>query len=42
MKHVHALKLNNVLVFVVMGLLQLIVINNKKQGVGFEERLGPF
>ncbi len=42
MKHVHALKLNNALVFVVMGLLQLIVINNKKQGVGFEERLGPF
>lgn len=28
--------------FVVMGLLQLILINNKKQGVGFEERLGPF
>jgi hypothetical protein len=42
MKHAYALELNNVLIFVVMGLLQLIVINNNKQSDRFEERLGPF
>jgi hypothetical protein len=38
MKHGNALELNNVSILVVMDLLHLIAINNKKQGVGFENR----
>jgi hypothetical protein len=42
MKHGDALKSSNVLVSIVMDLLYLIVICNKKQGVRFEGKLGPF
>jgi hypothetical protein len=42
MKHVNAPKSSNVLVFIVVDLLHLIMIGNKKQGVGFENRLGLF
>jgi hypothetical protein len=36
MKHVDALESNNVLISIIMDLLYLITIGNKKQGVGFE------
>jgi hypothetical protein len=42
MKHVNAPKSSNVLVFIVVDLLHLIMIGNKKQSVGFENRLGLF
>jgi hypothetical protein len=42
MKHVNAPKSSSALVFIVTDLLHLIMIGNKKQGVGFEDRLGPF
>jgi hypothetical protein len=42
MKHADPPKSNNALVSIVMDLPYLIVIGNKKQGVGFEGKLGPF
>jgi hypothetical protein len=36
MKHGNALELSNVSIFVIMDLLHLIAINNKKQGVGLK------
>jgi hypothetical protein len=42
MKHVNALNSSSALVFIVVELLRFIMIGNKKQGVGFEDRLGPF
>ncbi len=42
MKHVDALKSNNASVFIFVDLLHLITIGNKKWGVGFENKLGPF
>jgi hypothetical protein len=42
MKHVDALESNNASIFIVVDLLHLIVIGNKKQGVGFENKWGPF
>jgi hypothetical protein len=41
MKHGDAPKSSNVLVSIIMDMLYLIVICNKKQGVGFEGKLGP-
>jgi hypothetical protein len=41
MKHADAPESNNALVSIVMDLPYLIVIG-KKQGVGFEGKLGPF
>jgi hypothetical protein len=42
MKHAYAPKSNNVGIFIVMGLIHLFMINNSKQGVGFEYKLGLF
>jgi hypothetical protein len=42
MKHIDALKSSNVSISIVMNLPYLIVINNKKQVVGFEGKLKPF
>ncbi len=42
MKHVNASKSSNVSIFVVMDLLHLIAIDNKKQGVGSKDRLRSF
>jgi hypothetical protein len=42
MKHADALESNNVLISIVMDLSYLIMINNKKQGAGFESKLGSF
>jgi hypothetical protein len=42
MKHADAPESNNVLVSIVMDLPCLIAIGNKKQGAGFEGKLGPF
>jgi len=42
MKHIDALKLNNVWVFIVVDLLHLITIGSRKQSVGFEYKMGPF
>jgi hypothetical protein len=42
MKHGDAPKSNNVLISIVMDLLYLFMIGNKKQGVEFEGKLGPF
>jgi hypothetical protein len=42
MKHANALESSNVLISIVMDLSYLIVISNKKQGVGSKSKLGPF
>jgi hypothetical protein len=42
MKHIDALKLNNVWVFIVVDLLHFITIGSRKQSVGFEYKMGPF
>jgi hypothetical protein len=42
MKHGDAPKSSNVLVSIVVDLLYLIMICNKKQGAGFEGKLRPF
>jgi len=42
MKHTNALELSNVLVSIIMDLLYLIMINNKKQGVRFKGKLDHF
>ncbi len=42
MIHINALKSSNVSISIVMNLPYLIVINNKKQVVGFEGKLRPF
>ncbi len=41
-KHTNAQGSNNIWVFIVMDLLQLIMTSNKKLGVGFEDKLGLF
>jgi hypothetical protein len=42
MKHANALESSHVVVSIVMDLPYLIMIGNKKQGVKFEGKLGPF
>jgi hypothetical protein len=42
MKNANAPKSSNVLVSIIMDLMYLILISNKKQGVGSEGKLGPF
>jgi hypothetical protein len=42
MKHTNALELSDVLVSIIMDLLYLIMINNKKQGVRFKGKLDHF
>jgi hypothetical protein len=42
MKHVDAPESSNALVSIIMDLPYLNMIGNKKQGVGFEGKLGPF
>jgi hypothetical protein len=41
-KHVDTPESNNALVSIIMGLLYLIVISNKKQSVRSKSKLGPF
>jgi hypothetical protein len=42
MKHVDALESKSVWVHIVIDLLHLIMMGNKKQGVGFEDKVGLF
>jgi hypothetical protein len=42
MKHVDAPKLRNAWVHTVVDLPPLIMMGNKKQGVGFEDKVGTF
>ncbi len=42
MKHTNALESSDDSISIVMDLPYLIVISNKKQGVRFESKLGPF
>jgi hypothetical protein len=42
MKHVDALEPKSEWVCIIMDLPPLIMMGNKKQGVGFEDKVGPF
>jgi hypothetical protein len=42
MKHENALDPSNILISIIMDLPYLIMISNKKQGVGSKNKLGPF
>jgi hypothetical protein len=42
MKHVNTLESKIVWVHTIMDLPPLIVMGNKKQGVSFEDKVGPF
>jgi len=42
MKHANALELKSAWVNIVMDLPPLIMMGNNKQGVSFEDKVGPF
>jgi hypothetical protein len=42
MKHANALKLRNAWVYMIVDLPPLIMMGNKKKGVGYRDKVGPF